>query len=239
VQADILWEGNKPLTYFQFNLSRVYDHQIPENELEQSKVIWDTEKQKFPQIYDGNLVYIDKMTINSSIEFNAGIMKYSSLVYLARTNQSFKGRRGYLSFKIILYYKKGTVPRYLVGLKSSQSQFGPDNWTMPGGMVETKAEDIVDLSYSAKQEIIEETGIKDIKNQISCHLLTKGSRNLGICMILSLEIDPKVLGSIRENEEFEPSSFHWLQGKEILQLSDETIYNDVAALKYLIRNNKI
>jgi len=77
----------------------------------------------------------------------------------------------------------------LIGMKY------PNNYTMPGGVVETKDEETVDLYYNVKKEIIEETGLNKIENNILCHLLTKGGRNLGIGMLLSMEIDPQELNS--------------------------------------------
>jgi len=236
VQADILWEGQSSLTSFNFQFSPEYNYHLPDRDIEKSTKIWKHEKQEFPQIYNGRLIFIDKMIMQPTIQFNVGIMNYSALVYLARTNQYFNQSRGYLSFKIILYYQKKSSRKYLVGMKSSKSQFDPSNWTMPGGVVEVKEKNTVDLLYSIQKELIEETGIEKVENNITCHLMTKGGRNLGIGMILSLEIDPKQAELIRENEEFEPNSFNWLDNNEILALSDEMILDDVAALKLLIEN---
>lgn len=222
----VLWEGRSPVTDLHMKFSEKYKYQPSESLQKERDVFWKAEQDKYPGIYDGEMLFCMDFEVKDIINFKVGLLHYSYLNLILRKGIQFPPEQGYFAFRA--WIRVGD--QFIIGQKSNTAQFDPLHYTFPGGLIEIKDLD-GGIFAACQREVIEETALQIDADQVELIAINKQRRQNGVILLFEIHVDESELV---ENEEWE--KLHWVTLEEIKTLDYNLLHDDI---RYVLEHKEL
>ena len=149
-----LWSGKIPLFDVNWTFLQHKKFDFSNEFLKDKNRYWKKYILQFPQLYDGDLLFLDDFSVEGKrMELTTRSIKFSTLTYMISKNIKLSESLGSLGFQLFVCDPKGE--KFLLGERSQSSEYKPGHYTIPGGMFEV--EDSIDsVANACLREIKEE-----------------------------------------------------------------------------------
>ena len=229
-EIKIIWEGLLNLDLIFWGLTNYPEYKLKPDLDEKRKEYWDTHTKKYPNDYDGTLLYLyDFKFENERLILNVGTIKFSTVLYMAQNKIAVDKGIGMLGMQCLIFSPQKDY--ILVGERTLTQEYYPGALTIPGGMLEK--EDLAKPpKISLMREVYEEALLNYRKNHILLAILT-GWNDISVSFLLSVVMDDSIrfnAKSMINSDKFEWENDLWwlsiqkLKGYPIENILDGLIY---------------
>ena len=216
-QMNILWKGRMPVDWIEWELDAEKEF-ILSSELETKREeIWRKTVTEYPDSYDGQLLVLDKFSINSQTAFlSMGYITFSRILILEKYGLGLH-KYGCIGVQALVFSPDKT--HVLMGQRSEDLMYRPLNYGGPGGMLEiVDANDTFQIAIM--REIEEEV---NLNFQAEKHLLVIMKdlyTKVGVCFLVECIVaEPFNLNApVMGNEEWTNNQLQWYPVEEVAGL---------------------
>jgi ADP-ribose pyrophosphatase YjhB (NUDIX family) len=223
----VLWEGQLPISSIRWIFDSNKKFTFSSKFRMGREKHWRQLTQTYPTLYDGKLLILQHYSIkNSVLILETRELRFSSLVYLMHLNYSLPESYGSLGFQVFVTHP--AEDKFLIGKRSSSSEYKPGYYTIPGGMFEVR--DIKDGLHTACLREIKEELFMDLNHStLSLIAILHELNGFGVVLLFQCSLNEDLLllesseGYFRANEEWQDKRLYWLPFSEIPTLNKNKI----------------
>ena len=188
-EINIEWEGCHSLDLITWGITNYPEYKLRLDLDEKRKEYWNTYSKKFPNDYDGTLLYLyDFKFENERLILNVGTIKFSTVIYMAQNKLAIDKGIGMLGIQCLIFSPKKDY--ILVGERNLAQEYYPGALTTPGGMLE-KEDLTTPPNVSLMREVFEEAPLNYRKDRNLLAILT-GWNEISVSFLLSVVMDDSV-----------------------------------------------
>ena len=229
-EINIIWEGLLNLDLISWVITNYPEYKLKSDLDEKKKEYWDTRYKKYPNDYDGTLIYLYNFKFeNERLILDVGTIKFSTVIYMAQHKLAVDKGIGMLGMQCLIFsLKKDYI---LVGERTLAQEYYPGALTIPGGMLEK--EDLTTTpKVSLMREVYEEALLNYRKDYNLLAILT-GWNDISVTFLLSVVMDDST--SFNPKRMIASDKFEWkndLWWLSIQKLKNYPIENILDGLLY-------
>ncbi|MHA2250288.1 MAG: NUDIX hydrolase [Candidatus Kariarchaeaceae archaeon] len=218
----ILWEGSIPLDQVKWEFIPNNDPSLPIGFETLRKSTWEMKKKQFPNLYDGDIVFLNDFRIeDEGITLYVSEIKFSTITTLFENRISLPMNKGSLGFQATIF--DINKEKVLVGQRSAKSEYKPGFYSMPGGIFEVS--DLKStVAHGILREVNEEIGINLENHPMLLRAIVREQNNIavGLMVEISSDLSTKSEG-LPANEEWQDHRVKWYTINEICSLGKEIL----------------
>jgi 8-oxo-dGTP pyrophosphatase MutT (NUDIX family) len=231
-EIKIRWEGSLDLDYIRWGITNYPEYKLNSNLDEKRIYYWENHAKKFPNDYDGTLLYLYDFKIeNEQLILGVGTIKFSTVIYMAQNKIAVDKGIGMLGMQCLVFSPRKDY--ILVGQRTMTQEYYPGALTIPGGMLE-KDDLTTPPKDSLMREIYEEAPLNYQKCNQLLAILT-GWNDISVTFLISVVMD--------ESTEFFPekkvksdkceweNDLWWLSIQNLKKYSDERVLDGLIYYK--------
>jgi len=229
-EIKIIWEGLLNLDLISWGLTNYPEYKLKSSLDAKRKEYWDTHTKKYPNDYDGTLIYLyDFKFENETLILNVGTIKFSTVMYMAQKKIPIDKGIGMLGIQCLIFSPKRDY--ILVGERALAQEYYPGALTIPGGMLEKE-----DLTKPPKVSLMREVYEEALLNFREDHRLLAiltGWNDISVSFLLSVVVDDST--RFNSKKMIDSDKFEWkndLWWLSIQKLKNYPIENILDGLIY-------
>jgi 8-oxo-dGTP pyrophosphatase MutT (NUDIX family) len=234
-----LWNGMLPLNGVKWGKLTSQEYNLPEKHTKLIKKYWYDHLKKFPEDYDGKLLFLQNFYFKNEILYlDIGKIRFSTVIFMASRGMRVQSGIGMLGVQCIIFSPDKNF--ILVGKRPRNVTYYPEIMTLPGGMLEIK-----DLSLKPNnalmREIYEEVKLP-LKEECKLISILNGWNGISVTFLLQTDLS--------KNYKFDPDEFivaekdewlnnlYWISTKELRECKNNQLLDGLIYLKYKLKNEK-
>ncbi|MHA2364703.1 MAG: NUDIX hydrolase [Candidatus Hodarchaeales archaeon] len=157
VKSDVLWENTNNIEEIKWLHDSKHQYHLSNEYFDEKNRIWNLEKEKYPEIYDGTLLFLKEFNIQKSVlNLTTGTIKFSTVLTCKGLGLNYTKGYGVLGVQCLIFSPNSKY--ILIGKRKLNQSYCPGNLTIPGGMLE-ESDVKISPEKALMREIYEEVDI--------------------------------------------------------------------------------